>query len=174
MAKLSGLILLGFLPLASFAQGTFLFQWHGNSNYFQASFILTDAELQPGAGFSSPDFTNSLVVDSLSGHSYSIKNDSSLILGGVNPWSFGFTFVDFNTGLELLVRAGEPPRGAMAGVIIEKPMSGPELYGESGFWTYSQIPEPSAASLAVAGAVCFAIRRGRAGANRPSGNRLQL
>jgi hypothetical protein len=140
-----------FLPLASFAQGTFLFTWHGQSNYFQASFILTDAEMQPGTGFSSPEFTNSLAVDSLSGHSYSIKNDSALITGGVNPWSFGFTFVDFNTGLELLVRAGEPPRGAMAGVIFEQPMSGPQLYAESGFWTYSQIPEPSVAALAGLG-----------------------
>ena len=157
------------LALAGVAQGqgTFLFTWHGNSNFFNASFLVTDAEMQPGAGFSSPEFTNSLNLSSLSGHSYSIKDDSTLITGGVNPWSFGFTFVDFNTGLELLVRAGEPPRGAMAGAIFEQPMSGPQLYAEGGFWTYTAIPEPSVVSLAVAGAACFAFRRGRARSSQP-------
>jgi hypothetical protein len=166
------LVLCLFLPIASFAQGTFLFTWHGQSNYFQASFILTDAEMQPGAPFSSAEFTNSLQVDSLSGFRYDAKNDESLFAGGANPWGWRITLVDFDHGMEIIAGGFEPP--AMGGFINEKPISGNQLYFDTGFWTYAEIPEPPVASLAVAGAVCFAIRRGRAGVNRPSRNRLQL
>jgi hypothetical protein len=145
------LLLALFLPVASFAQGTFLFTWHGQSNYFQASFILTVAEMQPGATFSSPEFTNSVHVDSLSGINYNATDDASLFGGGVNPWGFHITFVDFNRGIEVIVGAGEPPRGAMAGSIEERPMSGPELYFETGYWTYTAIPEPSVAALSGLG-----------------------
>lgn len=147
--KLLSLIL--FLPVASLAQGTFQFTWHGQSNYFQASFILTDAEMQPGATFSSPEFTNSVSIDSLSGFTYNVKNDESLFGGGVNPWQFRMTFVDFNRGVELFVRSLSFPVGQMAGEIEEKPISGSDLYFESGFWTYAEIPEPSVAALSGLG-----------------------
>src|SRR6266516_792985 len=87
MNRLRLLLAILTFPTASFAQGTFLFTWHGQSNYFQASFILTDAEMQPGATFSSPEFTNSVSINSLSSISYNPKADGSLFLGGVNPWA---------------------------------------------------------------------------------------
>ena len=133
------------------AQGTMLFTWHGQSNYFQASFILTDAEMQPGAGFSSPDFTNSVNVESLSGFTYNVKNDESSFTGGVNPWGFRIAFVNFDTGMELFVGSLGFPYTGMAGFIQEKPMFGTELYYENGFWTYNEIPEPSAAALSGLG-----------------------
>src|SRR6266481_10091123 len=145
------LLLVFLLPVASFAQGTFLFQWHGNSNYFQSSFILTDAEMQPGATFSSTEFTNSIAVDSLSGESYRYKDGSTLFGGGVNPWSFSVIFVDFDHSTEMFIHSLPFPPGAMSGTMMEQTMSGQTLYFEQGFWTYSQIPEPSVAALSGLG-----------------------
>jgi hypothetical protein len=161
MKQLKLLLAILILPACSFAQGTFLFQWHGNSNYFQASFIVTAAEMQPGATFSSLEFTNSVSVDSLSGFAYNAKNDESLFGGGVNPWLFRMTFVDFDRGVELFVRSLSFPVGQMAGEIEEKPISGSDLYFESGFWTYIAIPEPSVAALLIAG-ICLLLLKGRA------------
>ncbi len=141
-----------------------LFTWHGQNNYFQASFILTAAEMEPGASFSSPDFTNSVEFSSISGFSYNAKDDESLFAGGANPWGWRITLVDFNHGMEIIAGGSEPP--TMGGFINEKPLSGNQLYFDTGFWTYAQIPEPSVTALAVAGAICFAIRR--AGVHRPS------
>src|SRR5712672_2433022 len=145
-ALVLGLLVLA-LPVASFAQGTFQFTWHGNSNYFQASFVVTDAEMQPGAMFSSPDFTNSAQVDSLSGFSYNLKDNPNFILGGLNPWSWEIAMFDFNRGTEIFLNGGEPPRGGKAGTIEEKPMSGSDLFFEQGFWTVTEIPEPSVGAL---------------------------
>jgi hypothetical protein len=153
------LLLTFLLPLASFAQGTFLFTWHGQSNFFQASFVVTDAEMQPGSIFTSPEFTNSVSIDSLSGFTYNVKNDESLFGGGVNPWLFRMTFVDFDRGVELFVRSLSFPVGQMAGEIEEKPISGSDLYFETGSWTYSAIPEPSTASLIAIGALIWLGKR---------------
>jgi hypothetical protein len=146
------------IALASFkasAQGTFLFQWHGQSNYFQSSFIITDAEMQPGATFSSPEFTNSIAVDSLSGESYRYKEGSTLFGGGVNPWSFSVIFVDFDHSTEMFIHSIPFPPGAMWGTMMEQTMSGQTLYFEQGFWTYSQIPEPSSTALISLGAIVW-------------------
>jgi hypothetical protein len=159
------------LPLASIAQGTFLFTWHGNSNFFQASFVVTAAEMQDGAGFSSPEFTNSLVVNSLSGATYSIKNNETLILGDVNPWDFNFTFVDFDRGMELFVRTASFPIGGMTGSIEEKPLSGSDLFYERGFWTFSEIPEPSTLSLVIVGVTIWGLKKRERQHRRPSPKR---
>jgi hypothetical protein len=153
------LLLLVTLPATSFAQGTFLFTWHGQSNYFQASFIVTAAEMQPGSTFSSPEFTNSVQISSLSGINYNAKDDASLFGGGVNPWGFHITFVDFNRGMEVIAGAGQPPRGAMAGSIEEKPMFGQELYFETGYWSYAAIPEPSIIAISILGGGILFLRR---------------
>jgi len=138
-----------------------LFTWHGNSNHFQASFIVTAAEMTEGAGFSSPEFTNSLSVGSLSGATYNLKDNQSLILGGVNPWDFDITFVDFGKGMELFVSAVSFPIGSMAGTIEEKPISGADSFYERGFWTFDEIPEPSTAALLTVGIGLWIIRKER-------------
>src|SRR6266481_3028003 len=165
------LLLVFLLPVASFAQGTFLFQWHGNSNYFQSSFIITDAEMQPGATFSSPEFTNSVQVDSLSGISYRYRDGNTLFGGGVNPWSFSMIFVDFDHNTEMFVHGGGFPPGAMAGTMMEQTIPGQTLYFEQGFWSYSAIPEPSSESLLVVGLGLWVFRKGRGSISRSPPNR---
>lgn len=152
------LLLVFLLPVASFAQGTFQFTWHGNSNHFQASFIVTAAEMQSGAGFSSPDFTNSVQVDSLSGISYNLKDNSNFILGGVNPWSWEIAMFDFNRSTEIFLNSTTLPIGSMAGTIEEKPMSGSDLFFERGFWSVAEIPEPSTMTLIALGATVVTLK----------------
>jgi hypothetical protein len=149
---------LAFVGLAQ-GQGTYLWTWHGNSNFFQASFIVTDAEMQ-GAPLASPEFINSVSVSSLSGIAYNSKNET-LFDGNLNPWTFGFTFLDFNRSTEMFVSAVTFPIGVMAGTIREKPMSGADLYFETGRWTYSAVPEPSPLLLLVLGATAFSGKNAR-------------
>lgn len=135
-------------------QGAFLFTWHGQSNLFQASFEVTAAEMQSGTRLGSSVFFNSIsFTSSLSGVSY--KYDSSLdpVGGGVNPWSWGMVLYSTETGTQINVSGGEPPIGAMQGLIIEHPFQAGQnfYYTEGGYWTYSVVPEPSVAALSGLG-----------------------
>jgi hypothetical protein len=106
------ILLLGLiLPLASYAQGTMLFTWHGVSNYFQASFEITEAEWQPGARWTSQLFLDSMSVSSLSGATYHGGDSSSAGSGGVyldppDTWWLTFQLNDFNRQVEMLVSEG--------------------------------------------------------------------
>ena len=135
-------------------QGTFLFTWHGNSNFFQASFELTAADMVPGGRFTSPLFLNSMAVDSLSGESYRGGTLASAGAGGFYsdaPGFFlGFQLNDFNRQMEVLVSDG---------LIHEKPFSGGDLYFEPGCWTYSAIPEPSPFAFFLVGAMAFTSKQ---------------
>jgi hypothetical protein len=147
------LLLALFLPLASFAQGTFLFTWHGQSNFFQASFELTAADMLPGGRFTSQLFYNSMTVDSLSGESYHGGTSASAGSGGFYPDAPGFFLSfqlnDFNTQMEVLVSDA---------LIHEKPFSGGDVYFEPGYWTYSEIPEPSTMTLIALGATVVTLK----------------
>jgi hypothetical protein len=129
------------------------------SNYFQASFQLTEGEFQPGARFASQTFFNSMSVSSLSGIYYQGGTGSSSGTGGVYPddsgWWMTFQINDFGHGTEMLVSDS---------ILHEKPFSGPDMFFETGYWTYLQIPEPSAFALCGVGimsAFCAARRRRR-------------
>src|SRR5438132_12721286 len=88
-------------------QGTVLFTWHGDSNFFHASFEVTAAEMQPGAIWSSELFSNSITIDSRSGVTYHADNPSDYIAGGTYSNGAGSYFsmalFDFNHGMEVLV-----------------------------------------------------------------------
>src|SRR5437899_2194156 len=86
------LLLFAFLFCAQIAkgQGTFLFTWQGQSNFFHASFELTAADMLPGGRFTSQLFYNSMTVDSLSGESYHGGTSASAGSGGFYPDAPGF------------------------------------------------------------------------------------
>src|SRR6266496_2860327 len=83
----------------AFAQGTFRFTWHGNSNFFQASFVVTAAEFQPGGHFTSQTFYDSISVDSLSGVHYSYGT-TGIADGDASPFALTINLVDFGRGTE--------------------------------------------------------------------------
>jgi len=162
---MKSLLLCLFLPLASFAQGTMLFSWHGQSNLFQGSFQISETQMQPGAPLGSSVFFNSIsFTSSLSGSSYvyDIQNDNTL--GSVNPWVFVIDLFDTTHGTQLTIYGGEPPVGGRAGSIDEHPViSGPYFdYTENGYFSVSQIPEPSTATLATIGILTLIARNYKA------------
>lgn len=164
MVKLGFLTALGmFCANAAFAQGTVLFTWHGNSNFFQASFEVTAAEMQPGGHFTSQTFYDSISVDSLSGVHYTYGT-TGIADGDGSPFALTIDLIDLNRGTEVHLGAGYD----MQGIVDEKPFSGATLYGEVGYWTYSYIPEPSTASLFLLGAAALIVSKKRKGLKGPS------
>jgi len=152
--KLLNLLFFLALPVASFAQGTFLFTWHGQSNLFQASFEVTQAEMQPGAPLGSSVFFNSIsFTSSLSAVSYKFNSSLDPVGGGLNPWSWGMIIYNTQTGTQINVSGGEPPIGAMQGLIIEHPFQPGQdfYYTEGGYWSFAAVPEPSTAALSTLG-----------------------
>jgi hypothetical protein len=140
----------GLLYSSAFAQSTVQFVWHGNSNLYQASFQLTDAEMQPGVPMGSSVFFNSLTVtSSLTGLTYNYDPHYDHVSGGVNPWSFAVTLYNLTIGTQVSMYGGEPPVGAMAGGFTEHPFQpGPDFfYSEGGSFTYAAVPEPSSTEL---------------------------
>src|SRR4051794_26461066 len=67
------------------AGAEYLWSWHGNSGFFQGSFMVTDPEMLPNSHFSSSLFTNSISISSLDGLSYHVTNPNPIIGGGFGP-----------------------------------------------------------------------------------------
>ena len=166
MAKLGYLLVFGsLLANAAFGQGTFLFTWHGQSNLFQASFEVTQAEMQAGAPLGSSLFFNSIsFTSSLSGVSYKYNSSLDPVGGGLNPWSWGMILYNTQSGTQINVSGGEPPVGAMQGLIIEHPFQPGQdfYYTEGGYWSFAAVPEPSAVALSILGIGCLFLMRRRA------------
>ena len=144
------------------AQGTILFTWHGDSNFFQASFQVYYDEIQPGTNFSSALFLDSLSAITPTGQTYHGGDSSSDGHGSFIPWNLSVQMNDFQRSTELLMVGGNlfgsPYR--TAGVIWEQSMSGSPIFrSEPGYWTAVQIPEPSIAGIAIFGVGIFASKR---------------
>jgi len=154
------LLLALFLPLASFAQGTFLFTWHGDSNFFQASFQITMDETLPGSVFNSSLWTNSIQITSLDGLTYRASNQfpAPHISGCFEPLGFTYILADQNTESSLYVTV-VPGQGAAINEISNLPNG---RHGEYGFWDYEVIPEPSVAALSGLGLLTFIARNYKA------------
>jgi hypothetical protein len=148
IATLLSLIFL--LPYGSLGQGTMLFTWHGNNNYFQASFQITVDETLPGSIFNSSLFTNSIQISSLDGLTYHASDQQPApYIGGHFGPPLGLTFIlaDQNTESSLHV-AVVPGQGA---AIFESSPLPNGHNGEQGFWSYEVIPEPSPFALSAVG-----------------------
>jgi len=143
-----GILLLSIASIA--AQGTFQFTWHGDSNYFQATFQVTGAEMQPGANFSSDLFLTSMSVTNPLGQTYHGGDSSSSGSGSYIPWGLYFHLNDFQRNTELIVEGGglSGSDHRTAGIMWEQIMSAPnDLWFERGYWSVAQVPEPSCTTL---------------------------
>lgn len=154
-----GVLLLSIVSMA--AQGTVLFTWHGDSNFFQASFQVYYDEIQPGTNFSSTLFLDSLSAVNPLGQSYHGGDSSSYGNGSFFPWNLSVQMNDFQRNTELFMvggnQFGSPYR--TAGVIWEQVYGSPDdLWYERGYWTSAQIPEPSMAALIAIGSISFILR----------------
>jgi hypothetical protein len=168
MIRLALLLSIGLFSIqATFAQGTYQFTCHGDSNFFQASFEVTGAEMQPGAVWNSALFYNSIAIISPSGVTYHYDDPSDSIAGGCyangTGWWFGGVLIDFTHGTEVSA-GGQGYFGVTGdGLIHEKPFSGADLWFDPGHWTYLNVPEPSTAALLIIPAIGWAVKRRRDG-----------
>jgi hypothetical protein len=152
------LILVLFIPFASFAQGTVLFTWHGDSNFFQASFETTQAEMDSGQPFNSSLFTNTVQISSLDGLMYraSEQQPAPFIYGRFSP-PLSLTFILADQSTLSRIEANVVP-GQGASIVETSPLPNGRN-GESGFWSYEVIPEPSSATLSSFGLLIFLGRK---------------
>jgi hypothetical protein len=152
------LILAALLAVPSaLAQGNFLYTWHGNSGYFQASFQIPPEENQPGQYFEDGTFKATFTLASptttypAAGGSFSGEDAS-----GFNPnLVLSVTTTDPNSGTGVhVVGIGSYP-GFYA--IEEYQLTTPSvlLWRESGYWTSAAVPEPSAPRLAALALLSF-------------------
>jgi hypothetical protein len=166
------LILAGLLAVPSaLAQGTFQYTWHGASNVFQASFQVTADENQPGQQFYSSTFLSSIAIVSPDG-TIRYSDDPS---PGDN-FAYGQYGPPLRITLDLLKPQSQREVHAMGtgptwGLIQEFNLTDQSLlYSENGFWTATEVPEPSSGLLIPFGiAAWFLLNRLRArGAFRPT------
>jgi hypothetical protein len=158
MVKSAFLVLIGLFSVnVAMAQGTFLFTWHGQSNFFQASFQVTMDETLPGSVFNSPLFTNTVQITSLDGLTYRANAEPDPYIFGHfgPPLSLTFILADQNTFSTINVSV-VPGQGAGISEISPLPNG---RHGESGFWSYEVIPEPSTGTLFILGALIIKNRR---------------
>src|ERR1051325_4347857 len=145
------------LSLALNARADYLWTWHyvyPQFQKFQASFEVTDAEMQSGGTFSSDLFHNTVEVDSLSG-AYCRADDPnwSDTSGSFSPnFQLFMNLHDSSHTISLDIFAGGP---TFEGNIYEFLPGG--TVQEHGWWTYQQIPEPSAAAILISGVAIFAF-----------------
>ena len=153
MVKSALLALIGLCSVNAIGQGTMLFTWHGNNNYFQASFQTTMDETLPGSIFNSSLFTNSIQISSLDGLTYRASDSPTPFIAGHfgPPLSLTFIFADQNTFSRMEADV-VPGQGAY--MFEDSPLPNGQ-HGEFGSWSYEIIPEPSVAALSVLGVTSF-------------------
>jgi hypothetical protein len=137
-----------------------LFTWHGDSNYFQASFQVPLDELQPGVVFGQM-FQDTMSVINPLGQTYHGGDSTSAGSGSFIPWGLTFQLNDFQRSTEAVLHGGffAGSQYRTAGDIREMSFSGAPLWSEQGYWTFAQIPEPSTAALLTVAGLLWLSRR---------------
>jgi hypothetical protein len=155
-------LIIGLYSATTLRAQDYLFTWHGDSNYFHASFEVTSDDMMPGTNFESDLFYNSLSITNPLGQTY-FSHTYDYPYGSYIPWSLGVHLYDWQRYTRLDVDGG-PFLGAtrpMPGIIAESNQGYPynTVWFEQGYWSVSQIPEPSVLALLVFGLVIFIARR---------------
>ena len=155
--KLCSLLLLAACQAtAGFAQGTLEFTWHGQNNYFQASFQVTEAETLPGSIFNSSLWTNSIQITSLDGLTYRASDDPApYIFGSFGP-PFNLTYILADQSTESSIDVVVVP-GQGAAIYESSPLPNGHN-AEQGFWTYDLTPEPSPSALLALGTIVLTFK----------------
>jgi hypothetical protein len=147
--------------VATFAsRADYLWTWHGDSNFFQGSFKVTDQEMLPNSTFKSALFTNSISFSSLDGVGYFATNTFAIISGGFQPpLHLSLVLLDESTFSRLSV-AAIPGQGSRISETSSLPFGN---NFEDGFWSDEHVvPEPSSVTLSTFGLLTLIGRKCRA------------
>jgi hypothetical protein len=154
-------LIVGLVTFKATAQGTMLFTWHGQNNYFQASFQCTLEETLPGSIFNSALFTNSIQITSLDGLTYRASNAPNPFIGGRFGPPLALTFILADQSSFSVIQANVVPGQGMS--IVETSPLPNGRNGESGFWTYELTPEPSTSTMFILGLAALSVKKRRSG-----------
>jgi hypothetical protein len=149
-----------FCIVRQIARAEYQFTWEGNSNLFQGTFDVTDAEMaQAGKFYYSLSLTNSISISSPDGLVWQWASGDGFGVGG--------SALTNSFGIGLIANS---PQGYQIEIIANRnsiqewalPV-GPSinLYSETGFWNITYVPEPSAAAVLALGAVAWLVKRKR-------------
>jgi hypothetical protein len=131
-------------------QGTpqYLWTWNGDSGLFQGGFETTADEMQPNAMVGNGLFN--LSITSPTGVWLSnLGTGDQTLFNYINSDTYGITVFGDN-GLSLV--AGSDGMSELLG-------GNTTLFGEAGYWSITEIPEPSAVTLLIVGTgICAFIQ----------------
>jgi hypothetical protein len=130
-----------------FAQGNFLYAWHGDSSMFQASFEISADEQQPGAYFESGTFKDTFTViapDHAFPPNTFVSGDDASGYGPPLQLSVFMKDTSFSNGILATSTAR-----AIYSIAEYRLSDGGVTAQEFGYWTFAQIPEPNLASFAL-------------------------
>ena len=144
------------------ARADYSFVWAGNSNLFHGTFEVTDAEMDSANRFYSLSLSNSIYFTDPDGNIFQWNSADGFGVGGSGLTnSFGLQLFEntpqgtleleafaYNDTVEELLW---PPSGTSG--------SATTLYTETGTWSFTYIPEPSAVALSVLGAAAWHFMR---------------
>jgi hypothetical protein len=149
-------LLLGTLLCTTTArgQGTFLWTWHGYSNFFQGSFEVTAADMDPNGSFTSQLFRDSLNFVAPDGYMFDSGQLGLQPYGRFLPGSNPIVDLDISFFNPITVRGLDVVATPQFGVAY---LSGG--WYEQGYWTYTATPEPTTASLVAVAAILWAAAR---------------
>jgi hypothetical protein len=137
------------LLLAPAARADYLYTWHGYSNFFQASFTISDPNNLPGAYWYGLPGLSVTSPDGL--FSYHGGRDDT---EGLWP---GMLIIDlFDDGQQRCI-AGSVNR--FIEQVWENDQFGPALYIEPGSWSVSYVPEPGPMTLCLSGGLVWVYRQ---------------
>jgi hypothetical protein len=156
------------------ARAEYQFTWEGNSNLFQGTFDVTDAEMaQTNKFFYSLSLTNSISITSPDGYLFqwgpgnTYGGDGFGVGGSALTNSFGIqiyypTALASGGYLELSAN-----KSSMQEILIAPGQANNPIYTETGSWNITYIPEPAAAALLALGITACGIGRKRWFSRRP-------
>jgi hypothetical protein len=165
------LLLIGFLcAAASLARADYLFTWEGNSNLFQGTFEMTDAETLPNQHNYQLSLTNSISITSPDGLTFSWNSVTPQGEDTFAVYTSGSSISEIYFGIQLYypqeMEGYDLKIYANFQTIQEwvYPDDGSPQYpvaGETGAWNVTYVPEPSTTALFALGAAAWFAQRKR-------------
>ena len=150
---------------APLARADYLFTWEGNSNMFQGTFGVTDAEFQSNQFYYSLSLTNSISVTGPDGTNYRWGAGNTYGSDGFGVFS---SSPIFRFGIQIYYPQATPQGdyleldanyNTIQEILLAPGQAGYPIYTENGLWNVTYIPEPSVAALLSLGAAACLVRR---------------
>jgi hypothetical protein len=164
------LLIAGLCLAAACVRADYLFTWDGNSNLFQGTFEMTDAETQPNQHNYQLSLTNSIFIASPDGLAFSWNSVTPQGKDVFAVYNSGSTISEIYFSIQLYYPQETEGYDLRIYANLETiqewayPDDGSPQYpvtGENGSWNVTYVPEPSAFALLGLGSAALLLKRQR-------------